>query len=145
MSTIPLATILDRIRDHVIASIPGSLLSPQMFDVKTNPGGPNFVKMISFGMAGSRNTDLMRPRNDERLDHAVRIGICERMKMHDQYATMAALLVRVEAITSVMSDKAALTGMRVSFVDATYPISPNREYQLGLINFNVRANMHVIF
>ena len=143
MSTIPLSVILDMVRDHVIVSIAGSLLAPQMFDIKVNPGGPNFVKFISFGMSGSRNTDQTRGRDDERLDHAVRIGICELMKPHAQYDTMSALLARVEAITSAMANKAALVGLRVRFVDATYPISPNRKYQLGLIIFNVRASMHV--
>ena len=94
-------------------------------------------------MSGSRNTDLTRGRDEERLDHAVQIGICELMKMHAQYDTMSALLDRVEAITSAMANKAALIGLRVRYVNSTYPISPNRKYQLGLIIFSVRANMHV--
>jgi hypothetical protein len=145
MNTIPLPEIFDRIVDHIIASVEGSLLSPQTFDPRVNPGGRNLGKMISFGIPDTNNTDLMRPRNEERLDHTMQIGIVERMQMGEQRATMTALLARIEAITSAMSDKGALAPMRVTFLGAVYPLSPSREYQFGLARFNVRADMHVIF
>ena len=143
MQTIAEHVILDMVRDHVIAAIPDSVLSPQQFDPRVNPGGRNFSKMISFGISRSDNTDLTRGRDEEIFDHTVRIGIAERMRQGDQYATGSDLLRRKEAITSAMANKGALQGLRVRLRTAAYPISSTREYQFGLFDFRVRAIHHV--